>query len=194
MGEQRDARQLAAAEACVDAIVAAGSTRIPVEELHRAAGISKRTFHRYFPYKAQAIRPHYAAMTATFAERVGAHELRSAEAWTRAWAEVVLGEDSSRSLRLFDLIRADPEFWSVFLHVVHDSERAFAEALRGDAADAPLTDDVALAAEVTAVALVASSRLALTAAVDEGADPVAAFARYLRAFEPPLFAAEHARG
>ncbi|GAA4663631.1 hypothetical protein [Frondihabitans cladoniiphilus] len=192
MGQILDARQQAAGEACVAAILAAGSTRLSVDDLRAAAGISKRTFHRYFPYKAQAIRPHYAAMTANFAESLAAERLDSVESWTHAWAAVVLGPDPSRSLRLFELVRADAEFWSVFLEVVEDGEREFAESLRHRtpsdpaAADAQAAADLSLAADVTAVALVASSRLALLAATQEGRDPVEAFRSYLHAFDPPL--------
>ncbi|MBF4616032.1 TetR/AcrR family transcriptional regulator [Curtobacterium sp. VKM Ac-1376] len=189
MNQLRDDRQLAAAERCIDAILAAGSTALSVEQLRTAAGISKRTFHRYFPYKARAIRPHYAAMTATFSDLTIAEELRSRDAWVHAWEQVVLGEDPARSLELFRLIRADPEYWSVFLEVVQDGEAVFAEALGGRGGDAA-EGNTAIDAEVTAVALVAASRLALTAAVDEGADPTIAFARYLDHFDPPLLATD----
>lgn len=190
MTQLRDDRQLAAAERCVEAIIAAGTTALSVEELRTAAGISKRTFHRYFPYKARAIRPHYAAMTATFSHLTLADELSSRDAWVRAWQQVVLGDDPERSLELFRLVRADPEYWSVFLEVVQDGEAAFAEALRMRRATShPDAADAAIDAEVTAVAVVAASRLALTAAVTAGADPTRTFARYLDHFAPPLLAA-----
>lgn len=181
MGQLLDDRQLAAAEACVDAILAAGTTSLSVEDLRAAAGISKRTFHRYFPYKAQAIRPHYAAMLSQVSTRMESYDLSSIEAWVAAWSEGVLGENPDRNLQLFRLIRQDAEFWSVFLEVVQESERAVATALKARSQTKASKDDL-LAADVAAVGLVAASRLALTAAVDDGTDPTEAFAAYLRAF------------
>ncbi len=192
MGRLQDERQLAAAERCVEAILAAGTTRLGVEELRAAAGVSKRTFHRYFPYKAQAIRPYYAAMTAALEELVAADRLPTVQAWTDAWAEVVLGEEPARRLELFRLIRSDPEFWSVFLEVIEDSERTFAAALRSRPGGPGIPVSTEIDADVVAVGIAASSRLALHAAVDRGADPVAAFAAYLRAFAPSMGSAtEH---
>lgn len=188
MGQLFDDRQLAAATRCVEAIVAAGTTQLGVEELRTAAGISKRTFHRYFPFKAQAIRPYYAAMTATFSERMGAQELRTVDSWVTAWAAVVLGPDPAFSLRLFALIKGDPEFWSVFLEAVEESERSFADSLKSAADGTTVSEAERRNADVTAVGLVAASRLALIAAVEQGVEPTDEFRRYLIAFRSPLLA------
>lgn len=197
MGELQDERQSAAAQRCVEAIIAAGTTRLGVEELREAAGISKRTFHRYFPAKAQAIRPYFADMTARLTTRAAATDHRNIETWKRIWADVVLGPQPERSLRLFRLIRADPSYWSVFLEVVEDGERLLAAQFRAaaDGAVRPRAaagmhpaglDPAGLAAAVSAVAIVAASRLALLAATESGVDPVAAFEAHLRALNPPM--------
>jgi AcrR family transcriptional regulator len=182
MGERQDDRRLAAAEQCIEAILAAGTTRLSVEHLRLAAGISKRTFHRYFPFKAQAIRPAYAAISARFAGRVASEKPKTVPEWAAEWSRSVLGDDAARALRLFRLVRADPEFWSVFLEVVEDGERILAEAIAE--ADDVRADEVhrRRRASVTAVAVVASSRLALAAAAGAEADPIEVFSEYLTSF------------
>lgn len=174
-----DERQLAAARSCVAAILQAGSTQLSVEELRAAGGVSRRTFHRWFPSKARAIRPFYADMTGQFTARLLELGPLSTATCVQAWREVVLGTDPDRGLRFFRLVKADPEYWSVFLEVLEDGERIIEDEL-GDLSGSSDPH----AATVTAVAIVSSSRLALESPTAGAA--TRAFEEYLTAFSPPL--------
>jgi AcrR family transcriptional regulator len=175
-----ETRQREAAVQVVDALLEAGRTDLSVEELRAVAGISKRTFHRWFPAKERVIRPFYAAVTDRFTTAIRALDAATTTGIADAWEREVLGPDADRSVALFRLIAADPAYWSVFLEVLQDGEREIAEALGATAGDMS-----ALEATVAAVAVVASSRLALAAAAAESAaDPAEAFTTTLRAFDP----------
>lgn len=179
MTDLLDARQLAAAERCADAVLAAGTTALGVEELRAAANVSRRTFHRWFPSKARWIHPVYAAVTTEFMDALHAQGALSVDAVVAAWTAAVYGPDPRRSVELYALLRADPEYWAVFLEVLEVSETHIAGVVRA------LADDHdERSARVVAVAVVASSRLALDRATSGDGDAVAEFRAFLGAFGP----------
>ncbi|MBA8991554.1 AcrR family transcriptional regulator [Curtobacterium pusillum] len=177
MTDLLDARQLAAAARCADAVLAAGTTALGVEELREAAGVSRRTFHRWFPSKARWIHPVYAAVTEAFMTSLRSRGVPSVDSVVAAWSESVYGPDTERSLGLYRLIRADPEYWAVFLEVLEVSEARIAAVIRSLS-----TDHDERAARVAAVAVVSSSRLALERAVTSGADAIEEFRAFLEEF------------
>lgn len=182
MTDLLDARQFDAATRCVQTVLERGTTSLTVEELREAAGISKRTFHRWFPTKARALQPYYAAVTERFSAAMAQAPHLDQRAVTRAWVKTVLGEDPTDAVRLYGLVREDPEYWSVFLEVVEDGETAITATLL----ELP-SRPTPVQARVGAVAIVASSRLALDAGY-RGTNPRTAFTRWLTAFAPEALA------
>lgn len=174
-------RQLDASTCCVQLIVDAESTDLSVEDFLDASGISRRTFHRWFPSKEQVLRPFFADMSQQFAEQLGAAHDLTLDSVTAAWSETVIGGEPSARLRLHRVLRASVEYWSAFLEVLQDGERILAHELRASQKKATEREIV-----VSAAAIVGSSRLALDAAASHGLEPDREFRAYLRAFDPPV--------
>lgn len=174
-----DAR-LRAAEACCDLYIARGTTDLTIAEIAAAIGISQRTFYRYFAIKAESVKPVFDWTTATFNEVVAtAPDAPVRRLLTDAFEQTLGGEHAERTRRLFPLIFADPELWSMFLRAVHYGETSLAPALGrrlGEASDT-------VRSRAAAAAVATATRLALEdMVVRDVADPAAAFASYLDAF------------
>jgi AcrR family transcriptional regulator len=175
----RDDARLRAAEACCDLYISRGTTDLTIAEIAAEIGISQRTFYRYFAIKAESVKPVFDWTTATFNHHVAtAPDAPLREVLTDGFDVMLGGDHAERTRRLFPLIFADPELWSMFLRAVHYGETSLAPALarRLGVPSASIRSRAAAAAVATA------TRLALEDLVVSGADPAAAFASYLDAF------------
>ena len=164
----------AASTACVRTFVAAGSLDVNIRDLCEAAGISPRTFHRYFPTKPQAVRPYLVRMADAFGAVLQTAPGPLDEVARAAFAATVAIEPVEGNplvVQLLRLLRERREYWSVFLEIVESSEADYAQTLR-----LRRPDWSAEKARAVAVTIVSSSRLALIAALDEGADAESVFA------------------
>jgi AcrR family transcriptional regulator len=173
---------LAASEACIAAFIAAGSTRIPVIDLAAAARIPERTFYRWFPTKADALRPVFAWGTREFGRVIRESPSDLATALDEAFDAILWGGLEARTRGLFPLVFADPASWSVFLHAVQAGDRLiapiFAERLGVD----PETETGGSEARAAAAAASSAVRLALEHLVATGEDPRPEYSRVIAAF------------
>lgn len=190
----RDAAALDASRAVVGLFLSTRSGDWSVRALAQHAGLSERTFYRYFPRKEDAIRPYVAA---GLDQIVGA--LRAAppgqplvEALVAAHApllDLALAHDGRA---LLDVLNQTAPLRAVWLAVLTDAEAAFAAALADRLGLAPDAARVRLAAAV----VVAAGRLALQSA-GTAADPRApsqVFADGLALLGPALFEGAPAEG
>lgn len=180
LGEDR----LRASVMITDALIASNSTRVPVEELARVAGISQRTFHRYFASRADVIEPWFHENSHTVA-RVVRHSthLDVFDSLVAAHEAIFGGEAQPRVERLFPLVFADPASWAVFLRSLQYGEDTLrpvlAERLRRSEDD-PRT-------RAAAVAFVGATRISLESMISATGDRPAVFRSVLRAFDTQLF-------
>lgn len=180
----RDDARLAASISCVGFYIEHGTTDVTVARLAEAAGISQRTFHRYFPIKAESVAPVFEWMTVTFEQSiVSAPADRAILDVLRDAMEVMLhGEFRERTAPFFSLVFADAEMWSVFLRKLHDGEHTLIPVLTSRLGSAPTT----LRARSAAAAVATATRLALESMVTDGADPVTQFELVIETFSPGL--------
>lgn len=146
--------------------------------------LSQRTFHRYFPTKAQSVGPMFDWMTSTFDSVLEAADPDEpiVESLRRSYAAMIAGDRLDRSRALFPLIFADGDMWAVFLRKVHDGERALAPVL------APLLglEANSLRARAAAAAVATATRLSLEGMVTHSADPEGLFLEVLTEHASPL--------
>lgn len=191
--QPRESARLRASELCCALFIARGTTDLTIAEITREIGISERTFHRYFPFKADAVGPVFdwsvRRSNAVIAD--ADPDLALTEVLHLAFREGLLGRSTERTLQLFPLVFRDPEMWSVFMRKVHDGELSVAPLLAfrlGLAADS-------VAARAAAAAVASSIRIALEDMATTGADPEGAFVETIAQFTSgPLTAARHAAG
>lgn len=175
--------RLRVAEACCDLYLARGTTQLTVAELAGAAGISERTFYRYFPVKAESIAPVFDSMTEAMNAAVVAHGPAPLRAVVvDAFEAMFTGHVPSRAHQIFPLVFADSEMWALFLRKVHDGETTLAPLLAA-LLGLPMEHDRARAA---AAAVASSTRIALERLSAHSGDLAADFAGVLDAFGPAL--------
>jgi AcrR family transcriptional regulator len=175
----RDDARLRAAEACCALYIERGTTDLTVAEIAAQIGISQRTFYRYFAIKAESVKPVFDWTTATFNQFVATAPAAPLRQLLLDGFEVMLGGvHAERTRRLFPLVFADPELWSVFLRAVHYGETSLMPALAKRLGVASGT----VRARAAAAAVATATRLALEDLVIHEADPAHAFASYLDAF------------
>jgi AcrR family transcriptional regulator len=175
---------LRVSEACCAHFVAEGSTQCSIADLAAAAGISERTFHRYFPVKAEAIAPVFDAMTASKNDFVRTHpDLPVRDVLIGAFRAMFRSPVTSRPGEIFPLVFADPEMWALFLRKVHDGEVSLAPLL-AERLGVPAGADRARAA---AAGVASSIRIALERLATDGADLDSSFTSILDAFGRSLF-------
>lgn len=110
---------------CADLFISAGDASPSVADLSAAAGISPRTFHRYFPTKHDCLRPLFEAgneiFAATLAAQADGTGLPDA---LRAALEASFADRSDASTRvLMAVVFGDPGLRRVWLEAVHDTAR-----------------------------------------------------------------------
>jgi AcrR family transcriptional regulator len=94
-----------------------------VTELARHAGISDRSFYRYFPRKEDVVRPFltggFERICALVAARPSDEPVRTALA--AAWSESWVATDTDRSRRLFRLLSDDDGLRATWFKVITES-------------------------------------------------------------------------
>lgn len=183
--EAHAASILSASEACCTLYIDRGTTSLPVGEIAQAIGIPARTFHRYFPSKADTIAPVFAWTTATFNDAVknAPADLALLTVLSDGFERMLGGDVADRTRNLFPLVFADAAMWAVFLRGVHFGEISLAPIL---ARRMGLPDD-ALQARAAAAVVASSTRIALEAMVTTGGDPHPLFVSLLETLHSPLF-------
>jgi len=176
-----DASRLRAAELACGFFVANRTTLLPVTEIARAAGISRRTFHRYFPTKAESVAPLFdESIRKSNAVIAGADPgTPILSVLIAAFESSLFGTDATRTRALMPLVFGDQEMWAVFMRHLHDGERSVAPLL------APRLDlpSDSLAARTAAAAVASAIRIALEEMVTSGSDPLAVYVESLAQFE-----------
>lgn len=172
--------RLHASVRCCEFFISRGTTDLPIAEIAEAAGISQRSFHRYFPVKAESVSPVFDWTTRRFDEAIleAAPETDVSSVLLAAFRASLLGGVAERTSALFPLVFADREMWSVFLRKVHDGERSLAPVLAprlGIPADT-------VAARAAAAAVASATRIALEAMVTTGAGPEETYMQTIDAF------------
>ncbi|GAA4478546.1 TetR family transcriptional regulator [Rhodococcus olei] len=136
--ERRKAQtQLEIARCAAELFSERGAAGVTAEDVATAAGISLRTFYRYFRTKEEAIMPLLSGGVADWIADLAATEpgVPAALALENSARRALSREDdfSVESLRLsLGLLRAvpgDPALLSVWLRVVHDTEEALVSVL-----------------------------------------------------------------
>lgn len=175
MTSRRDAAVLRAAVAACDLFVARGSTRMTVAEIAAAIGISERSFYRYFATKEESIMPVFVRATDAFGSGIEARPGSLREAVIGAFSALFEDDASARVAKVFPLVVAEAELWSVFLRVTHRAEVVLAPLF---ARRLGLPDE-SIESRATAAAVVSASRLAFERMAQHGADPRAVFAEVI---------------
>ncbi|MGO1266715.1 MAG: TetR/AcrR family transcriptional regulator [Microbacterium gubbeenense] len=180
MSESREAARLRASEQSCELFIARGTTHLPISEIAETIGISQRTFHRYFPAKAECVSPLFDWTTRRFNDAIIEADPDEAPYGVvrSAFRAGLAGGVADRTQALFPLVFADAEMWSVFLRKVHDGERTLAPALAprlGFAAES-------VSARAAAAAVASATRIALEAMVTVGADAEDVFLQTVSAF------------
>lgn len=189
------ATRLRVSEQCCLFYLQCGTTRLKVMDIAHAAGVSERTFYRYFTVKADSVAPVFDWMTQTMNAAVLAHpptQLR--DVVIDAFEAMFTSRITGRAQEFFPLIFADEEMWALFLRKVHDGETSLAPLL-ADLLGLPVGHDRARAA---AAAIASSTRIALERLSTEGTGVTVEFTKVLDAFGPwvltPLRAGSTASG
>ena len=172
--------RLRASERCCDFYVERASTDLTVAEIAEAAGVSQRTFYRYFPTKAESLSPVFDWTTAEFNSAIAAASPDASLTDTLGQAfRAAFGESKAdRTRALFPLVFADMEMWSVFLRKVHDGERSLAHVLTPRLG----LDIDDLSARAAAASVASATRIALEVMVTNGSDPEHVYAQMIDAF------------
>lgn len=181
----RDRAVLAASRAVVERFLADGDTRAPIRDLAAHAGISERTFYRYFPRKEDAVRPYLRAGLRHVVARFGAAPADQplAEAVVEAHADLLdlaMGVDVER---LAMALEGDERMRAVWLELVDEAEGAFAIVIGARLGISPAS----IQARMAATTFLAAGRIALDAARKGRERPSEVFARCLTWASPHLF-------
>ncbi|MBP1162973.1 AcrR family transcriptional regulator [Rhodococcus sp. PvR044] len=130
--------QLEIAHCAAELFAARGASAVTAEDIATAAGISLRTFYRYFRTKEEAVTPMLAGGVRDWIHDLarGPRDLPAAEALERSARRALsrtdrAGVDSLRlTHELFRAIPGDPGLESVWFRIVHDTEESLVEVLR----------------------------------------------------------------
>jgi AcrR family transcriptional regulator len=168
---------LAASHASVARFLERGTTAVTVAELASAAGISERTFYRYFPRKEESVRPLLHEATAllvrTFADRPRTESLTAS--LVAGFDATAAGPYRERTERLVPLLASSEVLRAVWGQCLRDGVRALSGALATRLGEEPTSRRVVvLATVVTGLA-----EEALQCMAETGDDPVAVFAESL---------------
>ncbi|HVV08021.1 TetR/AcrR family transcriptional regulator [Amycolatopsis sp.] len=150
-----------ASRATVELFIESGSSAFPVPELAAHAGVSERTFHRYFPRKEDAVRPFLRGglerVIDMFSSAAPGLPLRQAveDAWARSWPVRYPRE----AARLHAVLAGSELLHAVLLQEVLHSERRWASALAASLG----VDARSATARMAGAAVVAAFRLSWAA-------------------------------
>ncbi|MFC9834241.1 TetR/AcrR family transcriptional regulator [Rhodococcus sp. NPDC127530] len=129
-GSKRKALQ-AASQASVEYLIAQGTADVTVKDLACHAGISERTFYRYFPRKEDAVRPFLMAgierVAAEFAARPADEPIKDSfvAVWSQSWPTT----HPEEARKMYRVLAADSGFRAVWLQAIIDSEDYWCEVV-----------------------------------------------------------------
>jgi AcrR family transcriptional regulator len=162
---------LRASEAICEFFVARGSTDFKVVDLAEAAGLTERTFYRYFATKEEVVRPVLDGGSLILAGVIeGRVDLSVTDAIVEGFDAAVGGEFETRTDGLFALLFRDDSLRPILFQAFYDSEQIIRPALARRLGVGPSS----LAAQVAAASTLAMIRVALELLIRGGEDPVIA--------------------
>jgi AcrR family transcriptional regulator len=168
---RRQATMLEVSAAAADLFLARGVDATTVTDIAAAAGISARTFHRYFPAKAEALGPvleeglkRYLRGVAALPGKLGTEDLLDGLA--AALTDTLTGPLSGRDPELLRLVVATPELLSVWLRMHEECALALTPLLSRRLPDG--SDP--LYARYLGAAVVTANRLAVEHWASNGGD------------------------
>lgn len=141
-----------------------------VADLASAAGISLRTFHRYFPRKEDCVRPALKDARDILIAVIESspREKPLVDAFLDGFAVAAGGAFSARTAGLIPVVYADPALTAVWDHELHEG----IVALTGAVADRLGLSPSEPAASSSAAVLIAMTHLAFTQLAEQGGDVV----------------------
>lgn len=150
---------VAASRAVVELILREGAAKFSVKQLAAHAGLAERTFYRYFPRKEDAVRPYLEAALANVVARLAEApaEVSLRDALVESQGPILEFARRIEVRRLLDVLNGTERLRAVWLGVLTDAERMFAEVV---AARLELAPD-STHARFAGAAIVAAGRLAL---------------------------------
>lgn len=182
---------LAASRATVQLFIARGSSDASIKELAANAGISERTFYRYFPRKEDVVRPFLEnglhRIVAGFTSRsVSEPVMDSLEA---AWADAWPLKEPGASAVFFRILEQHDSYRATRLQAIIDSEALWAEAIAARLGVAPSSPR----ALVAGAAIVTAFRMAWQSfSLDQALDPLPTLMRNFHFFSALLAAPQDA--
>jgi AcrR family transcriptional regulator len=178
---------LAASRAIIGLFLRARTSDFSVKELAAHAGLSERTFYRYFPRKEDAIRPAVDAALARIVSDVRAapHGKPLSEALVEALSRPLAEERSMNWENLLSVLNETESLRAAWLQILTDAEVALAEVVAERLGISPDSQRARLAGAVLATA----GRLALEQPFSAGRrrDLGEVLAGYLGLLGPALF-------
>jgi AcrR family transcriptional regulator len=178
---------LEASRAVIGLFLREHTSDFSVKELAAHAGLSERTFYRYFPRKEDAIRPVVDAALARIVSDVRAspHGRPLREALVEAHARVLAEGGAMNWGDLLPVLNATESLRAVWLKILTDAEVALAHVVAERLGLSPDSQRARLAGAV----LVTAGRLALEQPLSAGRkrDSGEVFAEYLELLGPALF-------
>ncbi len=185
--EGRDGAMLEASRAVIGLFLRERTSDFTVKELAAHAGLSERTFYRYFPRKEDAIRPTVDAALARIVSELRAAPLRRplGEALVEAYSRAVAEESAMNWENLLPVLNGTESLRAVWLQILTDAEVALAHVAAERLRISPDSQRARLAGAVLATA----GRLALEQRFSSGRkrDPGEVLAEYLELLGPALF-------
>ncbi|AKJ06957.1 Transcriptional regulator, TetR family [Archangium gephyra] len=185
--EGRDQAMLEASRAVIGLFLRERTSDFSVKELAAHAGLSERTFYRYFPRKEDAIRPAVDASLASIVSNVRAAPRGKTvpEALVEALGQSLAEESAMSWENLLSVLNETESLRAVWLQILTDAEVALARVAAERLGIAPDSQRARLAGAVLATA----GRLALEQSFSVGRkrDPGEALAEYLGLLGPTLF-------
>jgi AcrR family transcriptional regulator len=171
LNDRRKAQtRLEIAQSALELFVRDGYDAVPAEAIAAEAGVSLRTFYRYFQAKDEVLSPIVTRGTETLAARFAARppDETLAEAFAAAFREMRPPEERQRAPRLIPLLTEVPVLRARWLADLRTIEGAFAMVVK-QRTPTPLSD---ADAELTGAILATALRIALERAASEDATGV----------------------
>jgi AcrR family transcriptional regulator len=171
LSDRRKAQtRLEIAQSALDLFVRDGYDAVPAEAIAAEAGVSLRTFYRYFQAKDEVLSPLVTRGTETLAARFAARppDETVAGAFAAAFREMRAPDERRGAPRLIPLLTQVPVLRARWLADLRTIESAFATVVK-QRTPTPLSD---ADAEVTGAILAIALRIALERAASEDATGV----------------------
>ncbi|MCE0535477.1 TetR/AcrR family transcriptional regulator [Kineosporia rhizophila] len=175
---RRQATLLELSDIAADLFVNRGVAATTVQDIADTAGVSARTFHRYFPSKADALGPFIEQGLLQYVTRVEALPVGTAlvEGLCDALAGSLASPRSPLDLEVTRLVVSTPELKPAWLRAHEECALALGPILAPHLD--PGTDAIAL--RYASASVVTANRLAVESWIDQGGEPRAFLERCLR--------------